>query len=556
MNGKMSQWQFGCVMFVVLIVGVMAMGRGAQATEINVPADQSTIQTGIDATADGDTVLVQPGTYVENINFNGKNITVKSVSGNPEDTIIDGNKNGSVVTFDNGEDSTAVLNGFTLTNGSGTLLSGYTHGGAIYVKNADPTIKNMVILNNSVTSSGGGIHFVYSDAILSDSIIRNNIAGDDGGGISTAHSDVTIRNCLIVENKAQDIGGAVAGGGIRIHGYGNPTIINSTIANNSTPGSGGGGIVVYWNTNPVIANCIVYNNAGGEIKTSGNANPVVTYSLVKGGHTGQGNIDTDPLFADATATGGDYHLSDDSPCIDAGTSDNAPETDLEGNERLAPPDMGAYEYVFAMPTADDGDLNIVDSSAPCGGSVSVPVRIQNAPNTVNALGFEVTYDSAMLTYTGFKKGPLAVNFADPVGDFDVNPYSPGAIRIGGYHFLDGIAPGAGGVLVYLKFDIAAECDSSVLEIAALTDDIGSWTATSGSFTPGSVTVCDGDVNDDGDITPADALCVFEKYMTICPTSCGIECDDICGDVNCDGETTPADALCIFNKYLGKACCLD
>ncbi|MDM8542802.1 cohesin domain-containing protein [Desulfococcaceae bacterium HSG9] len=212
-------------------------------------------------------------------------------------------------------------------------------------------------------------------------------------------------------------------------------------------------------------------------------------------------------------------------------------------------------YVFAIPTTE-GDLDIVDSSAPCGGSVSVPVRIQNAPNMVNALGFEVTYDSAMLTYTGFEKGPLSVNFADPAGDFDVNPYSPGAIRIGGYRSFDGIAPGAGGVLVYLKFNIAVVCVSSVLEIAALTDDIGSWTATSGSFTPGSVTVCDGDVNGDGDITPADALCVFEKYMTICKTSCGIECEDLCGDVNGDGETTPADALCIFNKYLGKTSCLD
>ncbi|MDM8539805.1 cohesin domain-containing protein [Desulfococcaceae bacterium HSG9] len=214
-------------------------------------------------------------------------------------------------------------------------------------------------------------------------------------------------------------------------------------------------------------------------------------------------------------------------------------------------------YVFVIPTAGGtGDLDIVDSSAPCGGSVSVPVRIQDAPNMVNALGFEVTYDPAILTYTGFVKGTLVDNFDDPVGDFDVNPYSSGAIRIGGYRSLDGIASGAGGVLVYLKFDIAAVCDSSVLEIAALTDDIGSWTATSGRFTPGSVTVCDGDVNGDGDITPADALCAFEKYMTICPTSCGIKCADVCGDVNGDGDTTPADALCIFNKYLGKPSCLD
>jgi len=204
---------------------------------------------------------------------------------------------------------------------------------------------------------------------------------------------------------------------------------------------------------------------------------------------------------------------------------------------------------------DSGSIDIAAASGPCGESLSVSVRIQDAPDEVKALGFEVTYDPAVLTYKGFKKGPLAQNFGDPLGDFDVNLISDGLLRIGGYRSVNGIAPGASGVLVYLKFDIAAECDSSVLELAALTDDIKAWTATPGCFVPAECG-CTGDVNNDGEVTPQDALCAFEKYMTICPTSCGIECDDICGDVNCDGETTPADALCIFNKYLGKACCLD
>jgi len=87
----------------------------------------ATIQYGINQTSNGDTVLVYPGTYAENINYNGKNIVVGSLYLTTSDTsyisstIIDGNQAGSVVTFENGEDTTAVLSGFTIQNYNGVV---------------------------------------------------------------------------------------------------------------------------------------------------------------------------------------------------------------------------------------------------------------------------------------------------------------------------------------------------------------------------------------------------------------------------------------------------
>ena len=142
---------------------------------ISIPGDYPTIQEGINAANNGDTVLVDPGTYVENINFNGKNITVGSQylitqdSSYISQTIIDGNYNGSVVTFENGEDSTAVLSGFKITQGDAT------QGGGIYCYNSSPNLCNLLIRGNQVAFFGAGIYCENSSPILINmKIIENN----------------------------------------------------------------------------------------------------------------------------------------------------------------------------------------------------------------------------------------------------------------------------------------------------------------------------------------------------------------------------------------------
>ncbi|MFH0787573.1 MAG: PKD domain-containing protein, partial [Pseudomonadota bacterium] len=150
--------------YLRLILGLLLflsiLPDNSPAAEIHVPAQFPTIQAAIDASANNDIIVVDPGLYTENIDFNGKGITVRST--NPLDstvvaaTVIDGNRNGSVVTFKSGETRDSVLSGFTIRNGIGTLLDGKRYGGGIYCGNqATPTIRFNRIINNSADIGGG-----------------------------------------------------------------------------------------------------------------------------------------------------------------------------------------------------------------------------------------------------------------------------------------------------------------------------------------------------------------------------------------------------------------
>jgi len=240
---------------------------------INVPGDANTIQAGIDSAANGDIVLVAPGTYMENINFIGKNITVGSWFTNTGDTsyisqtVIDGNQNYSVVCFENGEDSSAALIGFTITNGRDNK------GGGIIIDYSSPTISNMIISENevfagiSVDGFGGGIFMRNSSSVLKNVIIKNNYVKGFGGGIYCQDSDLQLNNVVITGNEAEwgagggiccsgstlslmnitisDNGSTEGGGGITFHECSNATLTNAIINSNGTGGLGGGGINCY-----------------------------------------------------------------------------------------------------------------------------------------------------------------------------------------------------------------------------------------------------------------------------------------------------------------------
>ena len=173
---------------------------------LNVPGDYSTIQGAINNASDGNLILVADGTYQENINFKGKAITVASYFYLDNDinhisnTIIDGSNPsnpdiGSVVYFLNGEDTTSILSGFTLTqgvggaNGSGgcgCCRENYT-GGGITCYESNPLLTNLFITENR-SIRGGGMYLFQSNPKLSKITISRNIAGEEGGGIHFGRS--------------------------------------------------------------------------------------------------------------------------------------------------------------------------------------------------------------------------------------------------------------------------------------------------------------------------------------------------------------------------------
>ncbi len=237
----------------------------AQADTIRVPEDYPTIQEGIGAAVDGDMVLVAPGTYYENINFLGKAITVKSEAG-PEVTTIDGSQLGSVVTFENREGLDSVIDGFTITNGSGTYTSidGYAGGGVFcyfIIQSTSPTIINNIITGNSVDGCGAGIYGNEFKGVIRDNIISDNSATSSGAGIYLRDVRVTttIEGNTITQNTATG-----HGGGISIGTYGTPNILDNTITLN-TAGGYGGGIFVNEYTNSssyaTIEDNIIHKNS-------------------------------------------------------------------------------------------------------------------------------------------------------------------------------------------------------------------------------------------------------------------------------------------------------
>ena len=425
---------------LVIIVGLI-FTLHLSATIINVPADQSTIQEGLDIASYSDTVLVANGIYCENIIWPATN-GIKLIGSGEENCIIDGSQLHSVIRFEEDLggiiDTTTIVTNFTIQNGQ----SGY--GGGVHCSHSSPSLENITINSNSVSLVGGGIYCWYSNpnlenvTIMDNTALRgggfscwgsnpnlenvtiaNNSATDNGGGIQCYansnldlenvsiignsaenngagifcdSSNLNLSNVIITENTADNRGGGIYyhssnsiltnaliagnsaitfGGGIYVSSGQDLTIINVTIVDNSA--FYGGGIYSTLYAYPSLVNSIVFYNLPQEIYLN-NDSLTVSYSDIDGGWTGESNINTDPLFVDPE--NGDYHLTESSPCIDAGN----PNFPFDPDGTIA--DIGAFYYDQGTGIEENFELQNLRNSLtnypnPFNPTTTIEFSIQN-----------------------------------------------------------------------------------------------------------------------------------------------------------------------------------
>jgi len=400
--------------FILLLSSVPLLGVEFHVNKDGT-GDFAVIQDAIDAATGGDVVIVHPGTYYENIQFNGKNITLRSLD--PEDeeiiasTVIDGSQNDSVVRFSGTESDTCLLSGFTITNGKSSQQGGAINGGSCLA-----TIRNCVIIGNSAEWNGGGLY--KCDGKIVNCIISYNSASR-GGAISTCYG--MIINCMIKGNSASR-GGALysCDGDVR----------NCTISENSATGPGGGLNLC----SAAITDSIIWGNDAGEGRELSECDVKVSHCCIRGWTDGgEGNISDDPLFVSGPL--GDYYLSCvaagqlmDSLCIDRGsaTADSFGldefTTRTDGLRDSGIVDMG-HHYPSAMPWVD---CSLNQERYVLGEQLVASLEIGNyGPEVVVDIyvGF-IPPDGSVICYTGS-------GFA--VG---VTPWLEREVLLTGAHFSD------------------------------------------------------------------------------------------------------------------------
>ncbi|UCC79244.1 MAG: carboxypeptidase regulatory-like domain-containing protein [Candidatus Zixiibacteriota bacterium] len=325
--------------FLIYVPGLSAV--------INVPADHPTIQAGINASYDGDTVLVADGVYTgignRDIYFYGKEITMASVNG-PDYTIIDcqgdqwnPHKGFLFIT----EGRSTVLDGFTIRNGSTGPYCLEFSGGGIYCEGS-PTIKNCRFIENinrqnSCLYSGGGALFCFlGSPLIVNCVFDNNDSDDFGGAVSSVDALPVFNNCLFSGNSAIQ-GSAIHSdnsyvflidctfadnsgdsGAVFSSGSSHIEMTNSTLAYNMSSNTA----IIQLTMSDILnaVNSILWNVSSPEIDADSTSNIAVTFSDIMGVWPGVGNIDCDPIFCDPESR--DFSLSAISCCAGSGFNGN------------------------------------------------------------------------------------------------------------------------------------------------------------------------------------------------------------------------------------------
>ena len=347
-----------------------------------VPVDQSSIQACIDDVSDGMTVAVMPGTYLEQIDFSGKDITVESIAG-PASTIIDGGGVGPGVTIASGE-LYAVLEGFTITGGVAV------DGGGVYLQGVDATFRDLVLTGNEATWAGGGMNLYAGSWLVEDCVFESNYSERAGMGLHAwgTGSQLEVTGSTFHNNT----GGHWSRVGADFGGS------SGTFTDCSFSSNGGRGLRVT-GAMATVSDCTFEDNLGdangGGLDAAASLNLIDGCSFVgnwtdnSGGALAAGNttVVTDTVFSGNTAgtDGGAISIGDaDVQLIDTVLTDNAA-------------DNGGAVAIWAGAT-----LNIVGgaitgnvASGSGGGlHVSDPSTTATASGWVHAIGATISENQA------------------------------------------------------------------------------------------------------------------------------------------------------------------
>jgi hypothetical protein len=287
------------------------------------------------------TLIMKSGVKVYG-GFTGNEVSLQSRNAAINETRLNGtiNTNGSinnaynVVSFNN-VDTLAILDGFTIQNGSASAGS---PGGGIILNNSSPIISNCVITGNNSAGAGGGIYCNNSTPVFINCAIISNIA-QTGAGLFNNNSSPQIVNCTITKNVAS---------------------------------AGGGGVFNQASSASKIANSIIWGNSGinnaiDNIRST-NSTPIVLYSIV-GDSTaifpGVGNLNANPLFVDGE--NGNFTLIKGSYAIKGGDVSSFPSwrsvIDLVGNPRFENNSISIGAYQGGYNSTNSSGILYVNASS-------------------------------------------------------------------------------------------------------------------------------------------------------------------------------------------------
>jgi len=337
----------GAVVTAVALCLGFAPSSGRSAV-IRVPGDQPTIQEGVSAVGVGDTVLVAPGTYTgplnRDIDFGGTNLVLVSEFGAGL-TIMDCSSAGRGFLFASGEDSTSILDGFTVTGGSHEI------GGAVYCKGSSPTVRNCEFSGNQSTGVGGAVACIAASPLIADCVFMGNsselaLEGEGGGLYCSQGAAPAVRRSLFFGNGS-DMGGAVS-----CSENSAPVLSGCLCLENA--GDSGGALACLGTSTLMMEMCTLVGNmgvAGCGIYVDGTSTLIGERSIIAFGYKGEavvcsqpggtvllsccdvfgnedgdwtgcisgqngvdGNIGEDPLFCYHANPSERYSLHSDSPC--------------------------------------------------------------------------------------------------------------------------------------------------------------------------------------------------------------------------------------------------